>query len=806
MRTPILMTTLLCRAASWRAVCGLTFGLLLAAGNILGQSAPSPDLPAAQTNPSEAASPVTLTQSELSQAAQERTVQLEPVYVSAAIGTYHETTSSMASKVPTNTMDLASSLEILNHNAITDRNANTLQDIFAYVGGVNQTQTNINGFTFRGLPVSGSFLQNIEFDGLMGTPLKKSAQSAANVYELEYLKGPNTVLYGQMHPGGLMNIVSKSPEDKQSTELRVSAFTYDGAFKTFGDVNGGGMSIDATGPIDSGHHWLYRVIGDLESTPPSRPGDFDRLASVFSMLTYRANDRTEFTIKLESDQDYRRQDDGLFPIFTSPIIPTPQGTASAAYGAGARYYFPPFNTVYQNTYDFGRDKGEALSTFFRTEIGEWTFRLQTRSVWHQDLTQEDTQNSTSIFVLPTGVKITPKPAYAVPQSLISRQYNDILNGHRWNFFDANVFGTIGPDKFKNTIVVGMGGGTEQFDNQRLGFGPNVTPVVTIFNPIINQPYTNGLRYPANGSATQHVINRSTSMGYYATDQARILNRLHVSYGIRADQYVQTGIDLLNPVKTPYQWEIVRAVDEQLGLVFDLTPELAFYSSWSQSTTPNTVTAINAQGRSGFPPEAGEQFENGFKFEAPDNSLSASICYFFISRTNVLVLSGQTLPVTGQGIFRVDGAQHSEGAELEVEWHPIPNLQVQIEADVMKAFVATSAQNPYTQGDDLAGAPRTSGTFWGRYNFTFPQLKGFGLGLGVINVGKQWVGDPTTVTYFVLPGWTRVDAALYYRWHRYAFALNVQNVGDRRYIQSAQSAEYLVPGEQRKLTFSFDTKF
>jgi iron complex outermembrane receptor protein len=77
---------------------------------------------------------------------------------------------------------------------------------------------------------------------------------------------------------------------------------------------------------------------------------------------------------------------------------------------------------------------------------------------------------------------------------------------------------------------------------------------------------------------------------------------------------------------------------------------------------------------------------------------------------------------------------------------------------------------------------------------------------VINVGKQWVGDPTTVTYFVLPGWTRVDAALYYRWHRFAFALNVQNVGDRRYIQSAQSAEYLVPGEQRKLTFSFDTKF
>jgi iron complex outermembrane receptor protein len=761
--------------------------------------------PAARSQDTGAPAPAqpaqTPSSTEVAQAASQEVVQMEAFQVSTEIGAYHEETSSMATKVPTDLKDLSSSLQILNQNAITDRNATNLQDIFVYITGVTQSQTNINGFTFRGLPVSGSYDQNIEFDGLMGTPLKKSAQSAADVEDLEFLKGPNTVLYGQMHPGGLMNIVSKSPEEEQQIDLRATFFTFDGAFNWPGDKNGATFSVDATGPIDQGKHWLYRVIADFEDNPPSRPGDYDNLVSFFPSLTYRFTDDTSFTIKLENDQDHRRQDDGVFPVFTSPSIITPVSTTtpSAAYGSNAAYYFAPFNTVYQNTYDTARDKGDALSTAFHTVFGPFTFRLQTRSVWHADFTQEDTQNSTSVFV--------PKATYATPTSTISRQYNLIINGHRWNFFDANMFGTFGPQKFQNTVIVGVGGGVEQFDNQRYAFGPNTTPDLTIINPIVNQLYTNGLPYPANGTKVQDVNNRSTSFGEYFSDQMRIFDRLHVTYGIRNDQYEQTGFDLLNPLTTPYQAEVVRAVTEQVGAVFDLTRSLSSYLSWSQSTTPNTVTDVNAQGKSGFPPEAGAQVEGGLKFETPDRKLFATLCYFYIDRTNVLVAeNGITIPATGQAVYRVDGAQHSEGTEFESEWEPIPNWQVQLGAAWEKAFVAASLSNPYTVGDDLANAPHASGTFWSRYNIPGGSLRGLGVGLGVIYVGKYWGGDPTSTAYFPISGYTRVDMALYYKWRHYDFALNVQNLLDRRYIQSEQSAEYLVPGEQRKLTLSAERKF
>jgi len=728
-------------------------------------------------------------------------VKLDAFTVSTSIGDYHEDTSSTANKIPTNTMDLSSSLQILNKNAIADRNANSLQDIFAYLTGVAQSQTNINGFTFRGLPVSGSYDQNIEFDGLMGTPLKKSAQSAANVDSLEFLKGPNSVLYGQMHPGGLMDIVSKSPEQVTMTDFRATYFTYDGAFNNAFSKNGGSFSIDTTGPVDEGKHWLYRVIVDAEDNPPSRPGDFDKLFSVFPSLTYRWNNDTSLTVKLEADQDHRRQDDGVFPVFTDPAILTPvSATKSAAYGASAGYYLAPFNTVYQNSYDQARDKGEALSVLFHTVIEGWTVRFAARSVWHSDFTQEDTDNSTNVFL--------PKATYATPGTTIERQYNLIINGHRWNSFDANAFREFGPRWFQNTVIVGAGGGVEQFDNQRFAFGPVTTPAVTIIDPIINQPYTNGLPYPANGTAVQDVNNRSTSIGEYLSDQIKLFDRVHITLGGRNNQYVQSGFDPLNPIKTPYQSEIVRSVDKQAGVVVDVTKNISAYSSWSTSTTPNTVTDVNAQGQSGFPPEGGTQYENGVKLESPDRTLFASICYYYIARTNVLVaINGVTIPATGQSVFRVDGIQHSEGTELETEWHPIPNWQVQVGAAYGKAFVAESISNPYTVGDDLANAPRASGTFWTRYNIPSGFLRGLGVGTGVIYVGKEWGGDPTSTAYFIIPGYTRVDAALYYKWiHHTNFALNIQNVGDRRYISSEQSAEYMVPGEQRKITLSVETRF
>jgi iron complex outermembrane receptor protein len=712
-------------------------------------------------------------------------VRMDAFNVSTSIGAYHEETSSMATKVPTDLKELASSLQILNATAIADRNSVTLQDIFQYVNGLTQSQQNVNGFTFRGIANSGSFTQNIEYDGLQGGTLKKGAQGAADVDNIEFLKGPNSVLYGQMRPGGLLNIVSKSPQAEQRLNLRASFFTYGGKYNNLGSVNGQAGVIDSTGPIDSSKHWLYRVIVDAESSPSYRTGDYDKLVSVYPSLAYQWNEKTSFTVKLELSQDRRRTDDGLMPIFTTGI----------AYGSNARWTTAPLNTVYQDPTDVSREKGEALATAFHTELAHrWTLRIQTRTVWHTDQAHEFTNNNVST--------IFPKASFATLATTgLTRQYNNVINGHRYNYYDANIFGDIGPKSFLNTVLVGVGGGDEYFANQRFAFGPNVLPVVSLYHPILGQT-----PYPADGTKVQSNQESFTTFGAYVLDQIKIGNRIHFNAGTRYNQQSGAGLDVFNPNTAPYTRQFVTSETSQVGAVFDVTSLLSAYGSWSQSFVPNDVTSVDANGNSGFAPEQGLQYEGGLKFESADRKLFASAAAYWIKRTNVLVASGLTRPVTGQAILRLDGEQHSEGIEVEAQYQPLPYWQIQAGVALSKAFVAASLKNPQTVGDDLTNAPRGNGNFWSRYNIPSGPFKGLGLGTGVIYVGKYWGGDPTSAVYFPVPGYTRVDTAVYYKWRRYDLSLNVQNLFDRRFYLAVQTQNVVFAGDERKLSLSVATHF
>ena len=727
-------------------------------------------------------------------------IVLDKFTVTTAIGTYQQATSSMASKLPMELNDLASSLQILNATAISDRNAVTLVDVVGYVVGANQSQSNINGFTFRGFPNTGSYTQNIQFDGLQGPTLKKAATSAVNVDSMEFLKGPNGVLYGQMNPGGLLNIVTKNPMEKQQTFLKFTAGVYAGEFNSFGSKITNTFAFDNTGPVPGIKGLFYRLIVDAGSTPTSRPGNWGRNYSVYPSLTYKWSPDTSFTVKMESSQDRRRQDDGIMPIFTSaPITVTLGGvaTVTAAYGEGATFVTAPHDTVYNDHDDEATDDGQALSTFFRTSFGEWQFRFQSRSVWHVDDVEVLTFNNANVW--------SPTSRYATPTSKIRRQYNHVKNGHRYNYIDTNAFRSFTTGPIKHTVILGAGGGWEFFGNKRISFGPNQALVnaITLYDPILDQ-----LAYPTTPAGATDQATNQTALGQYISDQM-VFGKFHVSAGLRHDHQV---VEVINKVAATLGTTSLDAYTKQFGVVYDLTPSIATYASYSQSIKPQTNIAYDINGKTGFPPEEGEQVEAGVKFETPKKDLNVSLAAYEITRTNVVVPTGQnfTVPtgeaIAGAAISRLDGEQTSTGFELEVRWQPLPNWQLQGGGAYSKARITASERNPDSIGKDLINAPRKSANFWTRYNFPAGGLKGLGVGLGVVYVGEAWGGDPTSAVYFKMPAWSRVDGSMYYKWKGYDFSLNIQNLLDKRYVASAFSAQVLNVGEQRKLTFSVSTRF
>ncbi len=727
-------------------------------------------------------------------------IVLDKFTVTTAIGTYQQATSSMATKLPMDLNDIASSLQILNATAISDRNAVTLVDVVGYVVGANQTQGNINGFTFRGFPNTGSYTQNIQFDGLQGPTLKKAATSAVNVDSMEFLKGPNGVLYGQMNPGGLLNIVTKNPMEKQQTFLKFTAGVYAGEFNSFGSKITNTFAFDNTGPVPGIKGLFYRLIVDAGSTPTSRPGNWGRNYSVYPSLTYKWSPDTSFTVKMESSQDRRRQDTGQMPIFTSAPITVVLGgvsTVTAAYGESATFVTAPHNTVYNDHKDQATDDGQAIATFFRTTFGEWKFRFQSRSVWHVDDVMEFTFNNANVF--------SPTARYATPTSLIRRQFNHVKNGHRYNYIDTNAFRDFQTGPIKHTVILGAGGGWEFFGNKRLAFGPNQALVnaITLYNPILDQ-----LAYPPEGTGATDQATDQTAFGQYFSDQMAF-GKFHVSLGIRHDHQ---EVEVRDKIRLTGGTTTLDAYTKQAGVVYDLTNTFSTYASYSQSIKPQTNIAYDINGNTGFPPESGEQYEAGIKFETPTKDLNLSLAAYEITRTNVVVPTGQNFAVaTGQAvagaaISRLDGEQTSTGFEAEVRWQPKPHWQLQAGGAYSKARITASQRNPESVGKDLINAPRKTANFWTRYNFPSGGLKGLGLGLGVIYVGEAWGGDPTSAVYFKMPAWSRVDASMYYKWKGYDFSLNVQNLLDKRYVASAFSAQVLNIGEQRKLTFAVSTRF
>src|SRR6266700_2055221 len=74
---------------------------------------------------------------DLSQAAKDEAVKMEAFNASdTSLGRYAEAMSATATKVPTELKALPISLQILNANAITDRKAQTVIDLYGYVAGM----------------------------------------------------------------------------------------------------------------------------------------------------------------------------------------------------------------------------------------------------------------------------------------------------------------------------------------------------------------------------------------------------------------------------------------------------------------------------------------------------------------------------------------------------------------------------------------------------------------------------------------------------------------------------------------------
>ena len=144
------------------------------------------------------------------------TIELSPFEVSASsVRGYVASETMTGSRVKTPILDLPYTVNVLTSEFFEDFGILHLLDNVTQIGGF--TGLDIGGnFNLRGFSSSNQLRDGFFRLGRYGT---------SNIDRMEIIKGSSAAIYGRTSPGGMVNMISKSPKDTASQKLPTTTAT-----------------------------------------------------------------------------------------------------------------------------------------------------------------------------------------------------------------------------------------------------------------------------------------------------------------------------------------------------------------------------------------------------------------------------------------------------------------------------------------------------------------------------------------------------------------------------------------------------
>ena len=294
------------------------------------------------------------------------------------------------------------------------------------------------------------------------------------------------------------------------------------------------------------------------------------------------------------------------------------------------------------------------------------------------------------------------------------------------------------------------------------------------------------------SLSRDTVSNVRSASAYVQDQISLGERFEVVAGLRYDRFEITGLDFMPDPDRPFA-RTDEKVSPRLGLIYKPQPDVSIYGSYSRSFLPRSgdqfltlsVTQQNLE------PEEFTNHEVGAKWDIrPDLNITAAV--FRLNRTNA------TTPDPLNPTLTINvGATRTEGFELALTGRVMPNWQVS---------GGYSWQDARLQGNDsvrLGQTPKQQVSVWNRYDIS----RRLGFGLGVIHQSSQFAAIRTSATTTRLPGFTRVDAAVFYRVSdTVRMQLNIENLLDESYVSDAHNNFNISTGAPLNARLTLSARF
>jgi len=656
---------------------------------------------------------------------------------------YSRETTTTGTRIPTSRKNVPQTIDVVPKEIIEDRGAETVNEALETAPGV--TQGAGFGNTFDEFFLRGFQLENLRKNGLKQVRDNGFA-SLDNVERVEVLKGPSSILFGQLEPGGVVNIVTEKPRREFAHELKVGGGTF-GSYEVSGDT---------TGPVTADGDLRYRLNASYKEGEWFP--DFYEQERIFiaPSVAWTAPTDTEVLFEMEYLDDQRPFYRGQVAIGDSPAD------------------LPPDRFLGEEW-----DQSDTENQKYRLQIthpfgGGWQIRNATsynRSDHFDLAAREDGLRNDNRTLDRILFSVDTLKQTFVNQSDLSGKFATGPVDHEFVFGTEYIYSRA------------------ENDNRGLR---DPSFAVDIFNPVnsVPEPSVDDLNVFNDDTQVSHEV------GVYA-------NNL-MSYGpfklMLGGRFNYSDISPDHEGANPPPDAEDTSFDPRIGGIYRPIESQSLYASYSTSFNPVEFTSFQLRG-GGLPePTEGEQIEIGLKSDWLDERLNTSVAAFNITKTNT-VSFGQD-PNTGNFFLEQIGEVRSRGIEAQAQGEVTSGLQISAAYSFLDTEV-TEDDDPAIEGNELPGAPTHQGNIWAKYTVQQGALKGLSFGSGVFARSDR-PGDEENS--FELPGFVRVDAMASYTWRNLKFQANVENLFDREYFESGSDRFRITPGEPRNAWFSVTAKF
>lgn len=637
-------------------------------------------------------------------------------------------------KIPIPLSDLPQSVAIIGKGLIRDQQALRLSDVVKNVNGVYLSSTRgavQENFSARGYSFSST---NMFKNGArVNSGIMPEVSSLERV---EVLKGSAAILYGNVAPGGILNMVTKQPRFETGGELSVQAGSY-ALFKP---------AFDVYGPVSD--KIAYRLNGTYETENSYRDVVYSRRYYINPSLLFQLNNRTELVVQGDYLNHRFTPDFGIGSIDNTKI---PALDRPAFLGA------PWSNATSQ--------QATASANLKHRLNDNWQLNVQGSYQFYK----RDYYSTERIQIAANGDWARP--------------LNRTQNLENYSIIQADLTGKFNTGKVSHTLLTGIDA-DRYFTTAYTYNQPAIYDTINVFDPI---------KFKARADipevqAIKKVETPTNRMGAYVQDLVSISEKLKVLAGVRwSYQQANPAVtkDLTNHSETKALRKIDKAFSPRFGLVYKPSKNTSIFASYANSFSVNTGTDVYGNALS---PSIIDQYEVGVKNDILNGMLSVNLTVYRIVNNNLaqtaqFAADGMT-PNNNTNLKELTGQTKSDGLELDITGHPAQGLDLiaGYSYNYIRYTKTPDTKGSYITGERLIGNPAHTANATAFYTFHHCKVRGLKIGASAFYTGNRYGGFNDTkgqvqnyTRIFKVGGYATADISASYGWRRFIFQAKLSNI-------------------------------